>query len=128
MSRPLELILARQWAALLSMPVLIFDSEGSLVYFNEPAGLLLGRKYEEVGVMVPAEWQAAFPMETEDGHAIRGADTPMVAALKQDMPVQRQVVVKAMDGVRRRAAVTAFPIKGLERGSVGVMTLVNAVN
>lgn len=127
MSRPLELILARQWAALLSVPVLIFDAEGALVFFNEPAGLLLGRKYDEVGVMVPAEWQSAFPMESAEGRALPPAELPMERALRQDLPVQVQVSVRAMDGVRRKAVVTAFPIRGLQRASVGVMTLVNGV-
>lgn len=128
MSRPLELILARQWSTLLSVPVLLFDHDGVLVFFNEPAEVLLGRKYDETGSMVRPEWQAAFPMEDDDGKPIPGRDTPMACCLSDGNPTQRTVTVRGMDGLRRRATITAFPIKGLDHRSVGVMALFNTVN
>ncbi|MBK7757834.1 MAG: PAS domain-containing protein [Deltaproteobacteria bacterium] len=125
MSRPLELILARQWAALLSTPVMLFDMEGSLIFFNEAAGLLLGRKYDETGSMVGPEWQAAFPMEDEAGRVIGATDSPVATAIRSGSPVMRTVTVRAMDGVRRKATVTVFPVHGLERTRQGAVCLVH---
>jgi hypothetical protein len=121
LSRPLELILARQWAALLSTPVMLFDLEGSLIFFNEAAGLLLGRKYDETGSMVGPEWQAAFPMEDDAGRVIGATDSPIATAIRSGSPV----TVRAMDGVRRRATVTVFPVHGLERTRQGAVCLVH---
>ena len=106
MSRPLELILARQWAALLSTPVMLFDMEGSLIFFNEAAGLLLGRKYEA-------------------GRVIGATDSPVATAIRSGSPVMRTVTVRAMDGVRRKATVTVFPVHGLERTRQGAVCLVH---
>ena len=58
--RPIELILLRQLASYLDMPIFVVDAEGRLVYYNEPAEPLLGVRFDEVGVMETADWLAAF--------------------------------------------------------------------
>ncbi|MCB9797626.1 MAG: hypothetical protein H6741_33470 [Alphaproteobacteria bacterium] len=126
MSRPLELILARQWCALLSTPVLLFDATGTLVFFNEPAEGLLGRTYDETGPMVKPEWLAAFPLEDDEGELIHGRENPMIFCVREQVPAQRVVVVRGMDGLRRRITVTVFPIKGLDHQVLGAMALFDA--
>ena len=125
MSRPLELILARQWSSLLSVPILLFDHEGVLVFFIEPAELLLGRKYDETGSMVRPEWQSAFPMEDEAQNPIRHRESPLGVCLADGVPTQGTVFVRGMDGVKRRATITAFPIRGLEHRNSGMLALVH---
>ncbi|MCB9741910.1 MAG: hypothetical protein H6741_23420 [Alphaproteobacteria bacterium] len=123
MSRPLELILARQWCALLSTPVLLFDATGTLVFFNEPAEGLLGRTYDETGPMVKPEWQAAFPLEDDHGELIHGRDNPMSVCVRDQVSAQRVVTVRGMDGLRRRITVTVFPVRGLDHDVLGAMAV-----
>lgn len=59
--RPIELILLRQLASYLDMPIFVIDAQGRLVYYNEPAEPLLGVRFDEVGVMEMADWLALSP-------------------------------------------------------------------
>src|SRR5262249_17528744 len=45
----LVLILAREFASNLSTPTLIADARGYLVYYNEAAELVVGRRFSEAG-------------------------------------------------------------------------------
>ena len=53
--RPLELILARNlmWAL---DPAFLVDKGGVLVFYNEAAGSLLGKRFEELGRSGAQEW------------------------------------------------------------------------
>ena len=42
----IELILSRQLAECLYIPVFINDTEGNLLFYNEPAEEILGKMYE----------------------------------------------------------------------------------
>ena len=54
--KAVELILMRQLASCLAVPVFLVDPEGTLLYYNEPAERLLGRRYDETGEMPASEW------------------------------------------------------------------------
>jgi hypothetical protein len=41
-----ELILMRQLASYLAMPILLFDPAGNLLFYNEPAEALVGRRFD----------------------------------------------------------------------------------
>jgi hypothetical protein len=48
------------------------DERGTLVFFNEAAGALVGRRFEETGALEPREWGEAFgPFDAAAG-ASRG--------------------------------------------------------
>ena len=51
--RPLELILARNLMSALSTPAFLVDEGGVLVFYNEAAGTLLGKRFEELGTVGP---------------------------------------------------------------------------
>jgi hypothetical protein len=67
MAYDVEVILIRQAASYLAMPIFVVDPKGDLVYFNEPAEGLLGRRYEETGEMPVAEWSTIFVPTHDDG-------------------------------------------------------------
>ena len=127
MPRPVELILARQWCALLTTPVLLFEPNGTLVYFNEAAAALLGRTYGESGGMTRPEWQAAFRMEDAVGETLGPADNPLAQALDQGVPAQAQIALRGMDAQLRTLQVTAVPLGSLSQSKLGVMALLHEV-
>lgn len=123
--RPLELILARQWAALLSVPVLLFDEAGQLVYFNDAAGLVLGRSFAEAGDMERLEWEAALLMEDESGAALQPTATPLGSCLDSGLPAQGTVSLRGMDGHPRRVTITALPVWGLAGTKLGAIAMLH---
>lgn len=58
--REVELILLRQPASYLTIPIFVVDTKGTLIYFNEPAEVLVSRRFEEPDVEVvrlaPLSW------------------------------------------------------------------------
>src|SRR5215475_747057 len=44
-----EMILVRQLASYLYVPVLVFDTMGTVIFYNEPAERILGVRFEETG-------------------------------------------------------------------------------
>ena len=61
----IEIILNRQLADCLSIPVFITDTAGNLIFYNEPAEEILGKRYEETGEMPVEMWGTIFkPVST----------------------------------------------------------------
>jgi PAS domain-containing protein len=110
---PIELILMRQLASYLAMPVFIVDRLGALVYYNEAAQVLLGKPYEENDEMPLGEWSSAFQPVLEDGVPLSAQDLPLAVALRERRPVHLSpLIMRGGDGVERTVAVTAFPLHG----------------
>ena len=64
--KPIQLILARQLASSLAMPIIIVDTLGTLIYYNEPAEKLLAQRFEETGEMPAERWGAVFDVQDEE--------------------------------------------------------------
>jgi PAS domain-containing protein len=116
--RDIELILFRQLASSLAVPILLADERGDLLYFNEPAEQLLGMRFDEVGEMPLEQRRNAFAFRDEGGQTLTG-DPPLVVALTQQRPVHRHVSLRAFDGVYRAIEVTAFPLLGVGGHLIG---------
>ena len=60
MGHPIQIILTRQLATHLSVPAFLVDPEGTLLFYNEPAEAILGRRFDDTGEMPAEEWSSAF--------------------------------------------------------------------
>ena len=60
MAQPIQIILMRQLAGYLSVPMFLVGPSGDLLFYNEPAEAILGRRFNETGAMSAKEWSAAF--------------------------------------------------------------------
>ena len=56
----IEIILNRQLADCLSIPVFITDTAGNLIFYNDPAELILGTRFEDTGEMPVERWSTIF--------------------------------------------------------------------
>jgi PAS domain-containing protein len=121
--KAVELILMRQLASYLAMPVFLVDPDGRLLYYNEPAEQILGRRYEETGEMPLAEWSTAFAPTTEEGTPIPPDAVPLTIALQKRRAVHRELRIRGLDGVDRRIAVTAFPLEGQGGRHLGAVAI-----
>jgi len=113
MSGPaIELILMRQLASHLVMPIFVVDPEGNLLFYNEPAERLLGRRFDEAGPMPLAEWSTGFTQRDEAGATVRAEDLPLAVALREHRPAHRTLWITGDDGVARHLGITALPLEG----------------
>ena len=123
MPEPVELILLRQWASYLHLPIFVADADGNLCYYNEPAELLLGRRYDEAGEMPLQELERIFQTTAEDGSPLPPAALPLGIALLQRRPAHRRIRIRGLDGVWRRIAITAIPLTGADDRQLGAVAL-----
>jgi PAS domain-containing protein len=108
--RPLELILARNLMSALSTPAFLVDEGGLLVFYNEAAGMLLGKRFEELGTVGPQEWGSLFGPFDESGAPIPYDDLPLVRAIRAGRPAHAEMTVRSTDGTEHDVEVSAFPI------------------
>ena len=121
--KEIELILARQLASHLAMPIFIVDPQGNLIYYNEPAEIILGRRFEETGEMPVEQWSTIFKPTDETNKPLAPEALPLVIAVKQHRPAHRDMWIQGLDGVRRRIEVTAFPIDGQAERYLGALAI-----
>ena len=119
----IELILAKQLASYLALPMIITDAQGDLVFFNEPAEEVLGLRFEETGQIPLTERVAALFVRDENGEVMPYDDVPIVQALKQARPVYRRLLVRGLDSVDRRVETTSFPLNRRDGTLVGVVVV-----
>jgi PAS domain-containing protein len=121
--QPIELILLRQVAGQLTTPMFLVDRSGTLLYYNEPAGLLLGRPFDESGAMPVEEWATVFAPTDSLGRPLPPEELPLAVALSEQAPCQGTFWIRAVDGVSRHLAVTAIPVGGHGDAHLGAMAL-----
>lgn len=110
--KQIEIILMRQLASYLALPIFVVDPDGNLLFYNEPAESLLGRTFDEAGEMPMSEWSTIFRQTDERGVALQPHELPLVQALQSRRPAHRAMRIMGLDGVSRRIEVTAFPLEG----------------
>lgn len=118
-----ELILMRELASCLSTPVFLVDPAGTLIYYNEQAEKLLGRRFDETGEMPASEWGTIFAAADDSGSPIPPEALPLVAALRDQSPSYKTMRISALDGVQRRLQVAAIPIIGRADRLLGAVAL-----
>jgi PAS domain-containing protein len=108
--RPLELILARNLMSALSTPAFLVDEGGLLVFYNEAAGTLLGKRFEELGEVGPEEWGSMFGPFGEDGEPLPYDELPLVIAVRNGRPAHADFRIRSVDGHLHTVEASAFPI------------------
>lgn len=119
----IEVILTKQLASYLAMPIFVVGPEGDLVYFNEPAETLLGRRYDETDDMPMSEWSTIFRPRTDEAMPLRADQVPLVVALHERRPVHDTIWIKSLDGTDRHLSVTAFPLVGQHDRELGAVAM-----
>jgi PAS domain-containing protein len=110
--RPLELILARNLLASLSTPAFLVNGPGDLLFYNEAAGALLGRRFEETGGMAAAEWIDLFGPLDENGDPIALDEQPITVALRANRPAHSRHRIRSVGGTEHSVEVSGLPVIG----------------
>jgi PAS domain-containing protein len=110
--KAVELILMRQLAAYLATPILLFDAEGNLLFFNEAAEQFIGRRFADAGELPSTDWIRSMPLYAEDGSPLPPEQRPLLVALRERRPVHSRLRAPAAGGRMRNVASTVIPLEG----------------
>jgi PAS domain-containing protein len=119
----IEVILSRHLAECLAMPIFIVNPEGDLIFYNEPAEVILGQSYNETGMMPAKEWSTIFQPFDAEGNPLSPDDLPLIIALKEHHPAHKVFNIHGKDGVLREIEVTAFPLIGQADRFLGALAI-----
>ena len=119
--KDIELILLRQWASYLTMPIFLTDADGGLLFYNEPAEVLLGVRFDEAGEMPSSRIARIFKTRKEDGSPMATEELPSNMALSERRPIHRIVHYEGLDGVAHKVEVTAVPLTGHGERNLGAI-------
>ncbi len=109
-TQPLELILARNLVSAITLAAFLIDPDGTLVYFNDAAGELVGRRFEEVGRLRQEDWASEFGPFDEFGKLLPTEDLPLTLALREGLPAHDRFRIPVRDEELVEVDVSALPL------------------
>ena len=112
--RPLELILARNLLSSLSTPAFLANRANEIIFYNETAGALLGRRFEEKGTMSAEEWLTDFGPVDERGEPIPLEQQPVTIALRANRAAHALHLIRSVGGAVHVVEVSGMPIIGAD--------------
>lgn len=119
--KPLELILARNLLSSISTPAFLVGAGGALLFFNEAAAAMLGRRFEEVGSMSATEWTAAFGPFDEDGQPLPYDEIPATLAVRDNHAHHGRFRIGGAGGQHHEIEASAIPIIGPDGATGGIV-------
>jgi len=121
--RNLVLILARSFVEELATAAFLIDADGTVVYFNEAAELLLGQPFIEGAGMAPEEWSTRYRPRDSEGQTVPLESLPLGTTMLKREPAHGVLTILGADGVDRRIEVAAFPLLARTEDFVGAIAL-----
>ncbi len=122
-SYEIEIILNRQLADCLSIPVFITDTAGNLIFYNVPAEEVLGKKFGETGEMPVEVWSRIFKPIDEFNKEIPPEDLPLVKTLTNFLPYHKAFWIKSLLGQTEKIGLTSYPIISRENKFLGAVAM-----
>ena len=118
------MILVRQLASYLFVPVLVVDATGTVVFYNEPAERILGVRFEETGRIDREEAERLVELSDDPTAGPENLERPLDTVLQQRRPAHaRRWLLRRADRVRLQVELTAFPIIDHEERLLGAMVM-----
>jgi len=119
--RPIELILAKQLASSLAVPILLYDGNGTVAFFNEHAASLLGAQLDQQGALSTQGVRDTFQITTIEGFEPKPDERIVELAMREGRASHQSCRVRALDGVVREVDATAVPLIGQSGHNVGTL-------
>jgi PAS domain-containing protein len=122
--KEIEMILTRHLASCLAIPIFIVDPSGALVFFNESAEPILGRRFADCGELPIHEWASAFTPVEPEGASPSPGGRPLTDVLLNRRPAQLGLWMHRPDGARHSIEITTFPIIGQADRHLGAVAVI----
>jgi PAS domain-containing protein len=120
--RPLELILARNFLTSISTPAFLVGEEGALLFYNEAAAALVGRRFEDDGSAAADRWTHEFGPFDSDDTPLEWDEIPATVELRRNRPYHGKFRICAPGGGRQEIEASAIPVVG-SGGSSGAIVI-----
>jgi PAS domain-containing protein len=121
--RNLLQIMARDFASRMATATFLVDPDGSLIYYNEAAELILGQPFEEGRTVPVTEWATVFEPVGPSGDPVPLESLPLGVALTRHEPAHGSLRITGGDGVARTIEVTGVPLFAHAGEFVGAMAI-----
>ena len=109
--KSLVLIRAKHLAESVTTPMLIIDAHGTIVFYNEAAGVLFDVPFNDVGQLTANEWQTRFNVRDRRDNAFPLDTMPgWIELQKQRVDKIGHVRLTTLGGEDRFLAAVAFPL------------------
>ena len=108
---PLELILARNLIVGTLTPGFVIDEAGTMIYFNEAAGQLIGHRFEDTGRLSREEWSDIGPVD-ECGNPIEGHAAFLTIALRDHRAAMKRFRIRTDQDTLMEVEAAAVPLFG----------------
>jgi PAS domain-containing protein len=108
---PLELILARNLVSLITLAAVLFDVEGSIIFFNDAAAEFFGGMFEETGSIPLARWRGEVGPFDENEQRLPTANLPVTRAFRDGRPGFGRFHIRGDSGLVE-VEVVALPLVG----------------
>ena len=109
-SQAVELILARNLVSAVELAAFIVAPDGVVVFFNDTAGEVIGRRFEEVGPLDREEWNSQFGPFDEFGQLMPTDSLPLSRALREGLPANGRFQVRLKGEELVEVEVAALPL------------------
>ena len=119
----IEIILNLQLADCLSIPVFITDTAGNLIFYNEPAEEVLGKRFEDTGEMPVEEWSTVFKPFDNNGNPMAPEELPLVRTLSDQIPYHKSFQILNLKGKMQSISVTSYPIISRSGNFLGAVAI-----
>jgi PAS domain-containing protein len=119
--KSLPLILAREFASNVAVPIFLVDDTNTLVYYNDAAAVAFGGPFGQTGELRHGEWAARFNPTRPDGTPYDRKELPLVVALEERRPAHGVNMVNDPRGGRRLVEFSALPLFSSPEDFAGVL-------
>ena len=121
--KSLALIRAKHLAESVTTPMLLTARDGTLIFYNEAAEVMLGVPFADVGPLGASAWRDRFDVRGRTGEPFPLEAMPGWLELQTERPGTGHVVLRRSDGSDLVLAVCAFPLFTAQRQFDGALVL-----
>jgi PAS domain-containing protein len=119
--KPLELILARNLLSSIATPAFLLGEGGVLLFFNEAAAAMLGRRFEEIGSVGATEWTAVFGPFDGDDRPLPYEEISATLAVRENRPHHGTFRICGAGGRHFDVEASSIPIIGPDGTTGGIV-------
>ncbi len=109
-SQRLLLVQARNLITNLALPAALTDADGRLLFFNDAAAVLLGRRFEEVGRLARHDWAQEIGPFDDQGRPVATDDLPVANVIDTGRPAQGRFHLRLDRKELCQVEVSALPL------------------
>lgn len=117
------IIVTEQLTTHLAVPSMIINSEGKLIFYNEPAEVILGYRFADIGEMPLEKWANMILLIDEKDTLLTSEAVPLTCVLMERRPFFRSSRLRTLTRLLPRTDIIAFPLVGQGEKYLGTVIL-----